>query len=137
GIFSAVHGRVADILGMRRVYIAGIALFGVSSVLVAMSPTIEVAIALRVLQGAGSAAIPVLGSTIIARTFAPGRRGAAMGMLMGAVGVAASIGPFLGGILVQLAGWRSVFLFTTIVLLAIPPALKLLPAELDERTPQK
>lgn len=134
GIFNAIHGRLADLIGLRRLYLFGVAVLGLGSFLVAVAPTIEIAIAVRVLQGAGSAALPVLGATIIARSFPPARRGAAIGYILGAVGLAASIGPFLGGIIVQLAGWRAVFAFTGIVLFAIPAGLKLIPAALDERT---
>ncbi|MBA2661739.1 MAG: MFS transporter [Bradymonadaceae bacterium] len=137
GIFNAVHGRLADIVGIRRLYLLGIVIFGATSVLVALSPTIEIAIALRVFQGAGSAAIPALGAMIVVRSFPPSKRGAAMGLILGSVGVAASLGPFLGGLLVQISGWRAVFLFTSVVLLAVPVGLKLLPKSLDERIPQK
>jgi MFS transporter, DHA2 family, metal-tetracycline-proton antiporter len=134
GIFNAIHGRLADLIGLRRLYLFGIAVLGAGSLAVAIAPTIEIAIAVRVIQGAGSAAIPVLGATIIARSFPAARRGAAMGYVLGSVGLAASVGPFLGGIIVQLAGWRAVFAFTGIILLAIPVALRLLPSNLDART---
>lgn len=133
GIFSAVHGRLADRIGIRRLYVAGIFMLGVAAMAVAFSPTIDVAIALRLLQGAGSAAVPALGPVIVTRLFPPERRGASVGVILGAVGLAASIGPFLGGVLVQLGGWRAVFLFTGAVLFVIPLALRLLPTELDER----
>ncbi|MFU8802776.1 MAG: MFS transporter, partial [Bradymonadaceae bacterium] len=135
GIFNAIHGRLADIIGLRRLYLFGIAVLGLAALLVAASPTIEIAIALRVVQGAGAAAIPTLGATIIARSFAASQRGAALGYILGTVGLAASIGPFLGGVIVQVAGWRAVFAFTAVVLLAIPAGMKLIPKSLDKRTP--
>ncbi len=134
GIFNAINGRLADIVGMKRMYMAGIAAFGLGAAVVAASPSIEFAIVLRILQGAGAAALPVLGSSIIARIVPPRERGAAMGVIMSTVGVAASIGPFLGGFLVEIGGWRFVFGFTALVLLALPAAWKLLPDELNERT---
>ncbi len=137
GIFSAIHGRLADIFGIRKLYIFGILILGLASIMVAFAPNIEIMIALRVFQGAGSAAIPVLGNAIVARTFAPSKRGHAMGLMLGAVGVAASIGPFLGGILIELSSWRALFFVTSVVLLAVPAAFKLLPESLDEGTPQK
>lgn len=137
GIFNAIHGRLADMFGLRKLYIVGIVVLGATSIAVALAPTIEIMIALRVFQGAGSAAIPVLGNAIIARTFAANKRGHAMGLQLGAVGVAASIGPFLGGILIELSSWRALFFVTSIVLLAVPPAFKLLPKSLDEGNPQK
>ncbi|RAL25074.1 hypothetical protein DL240_02340 [Lujinxingia litoralis] len=133
GIFSAIHGRLADLVGLRRLYALGVASLGLTSILLALSPNIESMIALRFLQGAGSAATPALGTMIIARVFAPHRRGTAMGLIMGTVGLAASIGPFLGGILVELAGWRLVFAATAPLLFFAPLAMRLLPDNLDER----
>lgn len=132
GIFNAINGRLGDIFGVKRFYVIGIGIFGLASLAVALSPTIEVAIAVRILQGAGAAAMPVLGSTIISKTVSAESRGRAMGIILSTVGVAASIGPFLGGILVQFFGWRSIFVFTGLVLLCIPAAIRLLPASLND-----
>ena len=132
-VFNAIHGRLAGRIGLRRLYVAGVVVLGVTSLLLALSPTIGFAITLRVIQGAGAAALPALGTVILARLFPPDRRGAAMGWALATVGVAASIGPFLGGILVALGGWRLTFAVTTVVLLAIPAIWRLLPASLDER----
>src|SRR5690554_3753424 len=122
GIFSAIHGRLADLVGLRRLYCAGILALGATSLMLAASPNIETMIVLRIFQGAGSAALPALGTMIIARIFAPHRRGAAMGLVLGAVGLAASIGPFLGGLLVELGGWRLVYGATGVVFIAAPLA---------------
>ena len=132
GIFNAIDGRLADVVGMKRLYIFGLFVFGAGAAAVAFAPTIDLVIGLRVVQGAGAAALPVLGSSIIARLIPAHERGAAMGVILSTVGVAASIGPFLGGILVQFGGWRFCFGFTALVLGAIPFAWRLLPAELDE-----
>lgn len=136
GIFNAIHGRLVGRIGLRRLYALGIATLGGTSLLLALAPNIHSAIALRLLQGAGSAALPALGTVIIARLFAPERRGVAMGWVLAVVGVGASIGPFLGGLLVQIGGWRLVFAATSVVLLVIPAMWRLLPASLDERTEQ-
>jgi MFS transporter, DHA2 family, metal-tetracycline-proton antiporter len=132
GIFNAVDGRLADIVGIRRLYLSGIAVLGLTSIAVAFSPTIEVAIGLRIFQGMGSAALPVMGSTIISRLIPHNERGAAMGVILSSVGFAASIGPFLGGIIVQFASWRVVFGLVGVVLLALPLAWRMLPDSLDE-----
>ena len=136
GIFNAIHGRLAGRIGLRRLYAFGVAVLGGSSLLLAVAPTIESAIALRIVQGAGSAAMPALGTVILARLCAPQFRGAALGWVLASVGVAASIGPFLGGILVELGGWRLVFAATAVVLLVIPLIFRIFPAYLDERTRQ-
>ena len=136
GIFNAIHGRLGDRVGLRRLYAFGVAILGATSLLLALSPNIGTAIALRIVQGAGSAALPALGTVIIARLFAPDRRGVAMGWILASVGLAASIGPFLGGLLVELGGWRLVFASTSLILLAIPAIARFLPSSLDERTEQ-
>jgi MFS transporter, DHA2 family, metal-tetracycline-proton antiporter len=137
GIFSAIHGRLADVYGARRLYVLGLYLFGGTAIAVAFSPTLGVAVSLRIFQGAGAAALPSLGSAIISRLFPPHQRGAAMGVILGTVGLAASLGPFLGGLLLELFNWRAVFLFTAVVLLAVPFALKLLPLSLDQTSEQR
>lgn len=132
-IFSAIHGRLMNRIGLRRLYALGIIILGLTSALLALSPNIEIAILLRLIQGAGSAAMPALGTVIITRLFPPDRLGVAMGLNLAAVGVAASIGPFLGGILMEFGGWRIVFASTTLVLFSVPFIFRLLPASLDER----
>ena len=133
GVFSAVHGRLASRVGVRRLYALGVIVLGLTSILLALTPTIEIAIALRVLQGAGSAAMPTLATVILARLYVDEGRGTAMGWFLGAIGVAASIGPFLGGILVEIGGWRLVFASTSIVLFMTPLIFSILPEHLDRQ----
>mgnify|MGYP000229891940 FL=1 len=132
GIFSAINGRLADMLGKKRLYMFGILMLGLNSLAVAASPYIELAIALRFLQGAGAAALPVLGTSIIKEIVSPQQQGKAVGYILSTVGVAASIGPFLGGVIVQFAHWRVVFMITGLVLVMFPLALKVLPESLNE-----
>lgn len=131
-IFSSVHGRLANRIGLRRLYAMGVAVLGGISLALSVAPSIESAIAMRIIQGAGSAALPAMGTVVISQLFSPERRGEAMGAILASVGVAASIGPFLGGLLVELGGWRLVFGATSVVLVAIPLIFRLLPASLDE-----
>ena len=86
---------------------------------------------MRLFQGAGAAALPVLGTAIIKDLVSPARQGRAVGVILSTVGVAASIGPFLGGLIVQFTSWRIVFLVTGLTLLALPVAWRLLPEELN------
>ena len=137
GIFNSIHGRLGDVFGTRRLYLAGVTVFSLTAIAVTFSPTIGTAIGFRIFQGAGAAASPVLGTAIISKILPPQRRGAAMGVIIGTVGVAASIGPFLGGLLVEFFSWRAVFLFSAINLLAVPVGIRLLPRSLDETVPQR
>lgn len=132
GVFNAIDGRLADIVGIRRLYLIAIGVLGVASAVIALSPTIGMIIAVRILQGAGAAGLPVMGATIITKTFPAHERGQAMGVILSTVGFAASLGPFLGGLIVQYIHWRAVFGLVALVVLAIPVAVRLLPKSLDD-----
>jgi EmrB/QacA subfamily drug resistance transporter len=132
GIFNAIDGKLGDIIGLRRMYLSGIAVLGLSALVLAFSPSIEFAITLRVIQGMGAASLPVMGSTIISVLVPPDKRGWAMGIILSAVGFAASVGPILGGVLLEFTSWRVVFACVGVVLLAFPAAHRLLPNSLDD-----
>lgn len=131
GVFNVVNGRLSDRLGIRRVYLGGMLVFGLAGLASALSPSLPALVVVRVLQGMGAAAIPALGVTLLTRLLPPEERGGAMGLLMATVGVSASISPFLGGLLVQALDWRGVFVAPTLALFALPLALRLLPESLD------
>lgn len=134
GVFSAIHGRLGDLFGVRRLYLLGGVAFGLGALISALAPSIEVLIAVRVVQGAGAAAIPALGATIIGRLIPGEGRSAAMGAVIATVGVAASISPFLGGVVLELGSWRMVFLVPAVGLLVVPVAWWALPDQLDDAT---
>lgn len=102
-------GRLGDLLGHRRVLIAGLVLFAVASVLCAVAPTLEALIAARAAQGIGGAILTALPLSIVRETVAKERTGSAMGLLgtMSAIGTA--LGPSLGGVLMAGFGWRAAF----------------------------
>ncbi len=103
-------GSLGDRLGRRRVFLIGVIWFALSSALCGAAPVIGVLIAARVLQGIGGALLTPGSLAIIQATFAPDHRAQAVGAWSGLGGVAAAIGPVVGGWLVQAAGWRWVFL---------------------------
>jgi EmrB/QacA subfamily drug resistance transporter len=121
-------GRMADIIGRKKVFTGGIILFIASSVLCALSPNVFFLITFRVFQGTGSALIFGTGVAIITSVFSPGERGRALGINVSAVYIGLTLGPFGGGLLTQYLGWRSIFWFTVpigiIVLLLILSKLK-------------
>ncbi|RJQ70228.1 MAG: MFS transporter [Desulfobacteraceae bacterium] len=102
-------GRVADIYGRKKIFSAGLLLYTLSSTLAALVPTIGWLIALRVIQGFGAAMFVTTGMAILTSIFPPQRRGRAIGMYVAAVYIGLSVGPSVGGILTQHAGWRSLF----------------------------
>jgi EmrB/QacA subfamily drug resistance transporter len=103
-------GSLGDRMGRRRIFVTGAVWFTVASVLCAAAPTIELLIAARVIQGIGGALLTPGSLAIIQSSFAAEDRPRAIGAWSGLGGVATGIGPFLGGWLVDVATWRSVFL---------------------------
>ncbi|MFE6690441.1 MFS transporter [Streptomyces sp. NPDC057743] len=103
-------GRLGDVRGPRAMFIGGVALFTVASVLCALSQDPVQLIVTRAVQGLGAAALMPQTMTLIIGTFPAERRGAALGVWGGVAGVATIAGPTLGGLLVSTAGWRWIFL---------------------------
>jgi len=103
-------GRLGDLFGRRLLFMAGMALFTVASLACGLAPSIGLLIAFRVLQGLGGAAMMPATLSIIAAVFPAERRGAAMGIWGGVSGLATAIGPSLGGLIVDSASWRWIFL---------------------------
>jgi DHA2 family methylenomycin A resistance protein-like MFS transporter len=104
-------GALADLYGRRRIFGLGIALFTVGSLLCGLAPNTETLVAGRIIAGIGAALEVPTSLAILAAAFPDSReRTWALGLWASCNGLAFIIGPTLGGILVDLAGWRSVFL---------------------------
>ena len=102
-------GRLADMVGRRRMLLAGLVLFTAASVLCAVAPSLWLLIGARVAQGLGAAAMMALTMAFVGQAVPKERTGRAMGLLgtMSAVGTA--LGPSLGGLLIGAFGWRALF----------------------------
>lgn len=103
-------GSLGDRYGRRRVFVVGLAGFALSSMLCAIAPNIAMLIAARALQGVAGALLVPGSLSIIAATFHDADRGRAIGAWSGLAGIATSIGPFLGGWLIDSVSWRLIFL---------------------------
>jgi EmrB/QacA subfamily drug resistance transporter len=104
-------GSLADRLGRRRVFVVGLAVFTVASLLCALAPNPALLNLSRALQGAGGAAMFAVSLALIAVEFPAGReRGAAMGLYGATIGSAVAIGPLVGGALTDSLGWQSIFI---------------------------
>jgi MFS transporter, DHA2 family, methylenomycin A resistance protein len=130
-------GLLADLLGRRRVFMAGAALFSVASLICALAPTIPVLLVGRALAGLG-AALLLPSSLAILRVAWPDRvaRGRALGVWTGCNGLALAIGPTLGGALIEGFGWRSVFVIViplSLAAFAIAPLAMAESADPQER----
>jgi len=110
-IFLLPFGRLADIIGRKKVFSTGILLFTISTFLIIFSRSITSLIVLRIFQGLSSAMIFGTSLAIITSVYKPGERGSAMGINITATYLGLSCGPVIGGLLTQYFGWRSIFAF--------------------------
>ncbi|MGE0041169.1 MAG: MFS transporter [Vicinamibacterales bacterium] len=128
-------GRLGDLVGRRRLMVAGIAVFTLASAACGAAPTLGLLVAARAAQGLGAAVMMALTVAFVGETVSQARTGRAMGLLgtMSAIGTA--LGPSLGGMLTAALGWRAIFLVNVpLGLLAMHLARRHLPA--GDRTPE-
>ncbi len=113
-----VAGWAADRFGRKRLFLTGLALFSLGSLLAGLAPSIEALIAARVFQSIGGAMQYPSGLALLLNAFPPAKRQMALGFWGGMGGLAAAVGPPLGGFLVGAFGWPSVFLINVPISLA-------------------
>jgi EmrB/QacA subfamily drug resistance transporter len=110
-VLLVLCGRLADVFGRRETYLIGYTTFTLASLLLGLSPSIEILIGLRVLQAAGFAMILANATAIITHSFPPHLLSQGIGLYMSTISVAQVLGPTVGGFLAEAAGWRWVFWF--------------------------
>jgi EmrB/QacA subfamily drug resistance transporter len=109
GALILVGGSVGDLLGRRRIFVAGVAAFAVASAWCGLAPTIHQLVIARAVQGVGAAFLVPGSLAIISASFAEAERGRAIGTWSGSTAITTAIGPVLGGWLIQHASWRWAF----------------------------
>lgn len=114
-MFLVPLGKIADIKGPKRIFHFGTWIFALASLLLALTPSSAVMIALRAVQGLGGAMMFGTGVALLASVYPADTRGRAFGINVAAVYSGLSLGPFVGGLLTQQLGWRSIFYFTAIL----------------------
>ncbi len=127
-------GRLGDIIGRRRLMLAGISIFTLASVFCAVAPTLWLLIVARCVQGLGAAIMMVLAMAMVGEAVPKAKTGSAMGLLgtMSAVGTA--LGPTFGGVLIAGFGWSALFLVNIpLGILALLLACRYLPHDSKER----
>jgi EmrB/QacA subfamily drug resistance transporter len=102
-------GRLGDVAGKKRLFVAGIAIFTIGSALCGLAPDVSWLIGFRVLQAIGSVLILALGAAILVEAFPPGERGKALGWIGTTVSLGIVSGPVIGGILISAFDWRAIF----------------------------
>jgi EmrB/QacA subfamily drug resistance transporter len=108
-VFLVPMGKVADIAGRKKIFLWGILIYTVASLLCTLAPTGLVFVGFRVLQGIGSAFIFGTSVAILTSVYPAGERGRVLGITTAATYSGLSLGPVLGGVLTGFAGWRSIF----------------------------
>jgi EmrB/QacA subfamily drug resistance transporter len=135
--FQLSFGRLGDMFGFRRIFLAGINVFTIASILCGISWNIGALIVFRTIQAIGAGMTSSLAASIITATFPPQERGKALGMLGTVVALGLATGPSLGGLLLDLWGWKTIFFINIpIGIIAFLVCYKLLP-EKEELTEQK
>src|SRR5947207_12385178 len=109
GVLMLTGGKLADLLGRRRIFIVGLAIFTLASLLCGLASSANFLIGARVFQGVGSALMNPATLSIIAATFPPRQRGAAIGIWAGVSAMALAIGPLLGGVITEQISWNWIF----------------------------
>jgi EmrB/QacA subfamily drug resistance transporter len=135
-IVIAAVGKLADSYGAKRLFLYGIALFGVSTLGCALAPSLNLLIGARVLQGIGAATMMALSMALMTQTVAKAESGKALALLgtMSAIGTA--VGPVLGGFLLAMGSWPAIFWVSLpVTFLTFILARKYLPD--DNRQPLK
>jgi EmrB/QacA subfamily drug resistance transporter len=131
-------GKLADLLGRRLIFIVGLAIFTLSSLVCGLAGSGELLIAARVVQGAGAALMNPATLSIIAATFPPRQRGTAIGIWAGTSAMALAIGPLVGGLLTEHISWSWIFFVNVpIGVIAIGASLLLIPESKDESAEQR
>jgi len=129
-ILQIPFSRAGDLLGRKKVFVTGVILFMLASIVCAISPTGRLLIAARVMQGIASAMITGVSMAIVTSVFPASERGKALGINTAVTYFALASGPFFGGILTHYWGWRSIFVATSLLgLLALAGIFAILKGE--------
>jgi EmrB/QacA subfamily drug resistance transporter len=139
GGLMLLGGRAADLLGRRRVLLAGLTVFALAAAVGGFAGNPGVLVASRLAQGVGAAMTMPTALSILTTTFsAPKERHTAIGVWGGVAGLASAVGVLLGGVLTEGPGWRWVMFINPIICaLLIGPVLRLLPDDRPDRRPDE
>lgn len=108
-LFLLPTGRIADIYGRKKMFLAGIVVMTIATAALGFAQTIRMIIAFRFIQGIGGAMITATSFAILSSIYPPEKRGQAMGIVVSCVYLGVSLGPTLAGVVVQHLGWRWIF----------------------------
>jgi MFS family permease len=132
-IFLLPAGMLGDIIGRAKVFSTGTLVYTSASLLAVFTPNAPMLLACRFLQGIGGAMVYATAVAIIAELYSPGERGRAVGINVMAVYGGMTLGPFIGGLLTQFFGWRSIFFITVILGCIVLCYVRRFPSLLNEK----
>jgi MFS family permease len=133
-VSTVAAGRLGDSYGLRRMYLVGLGVFFVASLLCGLAPNLWLLIGARAIQGAGAACLMTLAMALMRETASKERLGRAMGLLGTVSALGTALGPSVGGALIVMTGWRGIFLIQTpLAALALVFALASLPRGVEKR----
>jgi EmrB/QacA subfamily drug resistance transporter len=136
--FMLTGGKLADLLGRRRIFVAGLVVFTISSLLCGLANSPGLLITWRILQGVGAAMMNPATLSIIAAAFPPRERGRAIGLWAGVSALALALGPLIGGLLTEHVGWGWIFFINVPVgVLAIAASYLFIDESRDESEEQR
>ncbi|MBI5020717.1 MAG: MFS transporter [Ignavibacteriales bacterium] len=126
-IFLIPFGKLADMIGRKKIFLYGMLIYGLISLLIVFSFSGTMLIIFRAIQGVGAAMIFGTGMAILISVTPPTERGKVLGINVASVYLGLSLGPFVGGFLTQHIGWQSIFYlnFITSIIVVILGATKL------------
>lgn len=128
-VATAVYGRISDLVGIRWPLLVGVSLMTTGALLAAASPSFELLLLARLLQGAGAAAVPTLGVAVLNGRYSGASRGLALGRLAAVAAAVSCLGPLLGGLIEHQLGWRAVMALPVLGLAVVPVLWHALSAE--------
>jgi EmrB/QacA subfamily drug resistance transporter len=133
-----IGGKLADLLGRRLIFVAGLTIFTASSLACGLAESSEVLIGARIVQGVGAALMNPATLSIIAATFPPHQRGMAIGIWAGVSALALAIGPLVGGLITQHIDWSWIFFVNVPVgILGIAASFAFIKESRDESEEQR
>jgi EmrB/QacA subfamily drug resistance transporter len=109
-VAAPVYGRLGDAFGRRRMLLVALGMYGVGAALCAVAPSVDLLALARVVQGFGGGGLLSLSVALIAEVVPARERGSFQAWIAAVFAVASALGPVVGGVLTELAGWRAVFL---------------------------
>ena len=130
GTLLLAFGRLGDVFGYRRVYVGGLAVFGVASLLCGLSGDVWTLAGFRVVQGVGSGMVQAIGPALLVRAFPAEERGKAQGLFAISIALGITVGPTLGALLTEWSSWSWIFFVNVpLCLLGVVWSLRVLPGE--------